>query len=57
MLHMACDELLFMPTFCSVRHLLVEQFDLNPVIVSLPTLPFLETLSLIQTQGEETHIR
>ena len=46
-LHLAFDELDFMPSFCSVRHLLAEQADLQPVIDSLPSLPLLETLSLM----------
>ena len=45
-LQLACDAMLFMPAFSNVRHLLVKQFDLNPVIRSLPCLPLLETLTL-----------
>ena len=51
-LHVACDAMLLMPTFCSVRHLLVEQPNLKPVIECLPGLPFLETLSLTMTEDE-----
>lgn len=34
-LHVACDDLLFMPTFRNVRQLLVEQRFLDTVIESL----------------------
>ena len=56
-LYMACDELLFVPTFCSVRHLLMEQSNLDPVIMTLSGLPVLETLSLIQIDAEFPHVR
>ena len=51
-LDIAYDAMLLMPTFRSVRHLLIEQPDLRPVIESLPDLPFLETLSLTMTEDE-----
>ena len=50
-LHVACDAMLFMPAFSSVRHLVVEQIDMKPVTESLPCLPFLETLSLEVTEN------
>ena len=46
---LACDELLLMPCFWSVRHLLVEQSDFWHVVEALSGLPLLETLSLYST--------
>ena len=55
-LHLGC-ELVVMPSFQSVRHLLVEQPDLLPTIESLHMLPLLESLSLTTTDMRDGSLR
>ena len=49
-LRLTCEALLFMPTFCSARHLLIEQPNFKPAIENLLGMPLLETLSLVNTE-------
>ena len=56
-LQLACDELLFIPAFRSVRHLVVEQRDMDQVIKSLPCLPLLNTLSLRRSEDKHSAVR
>ena len=55
-LHLGC-ELVVMPSFQSVQHLLVEQPDLLPTIRSLYMLPLLESLSLTATDMRNGPLR
>ena len=46
---LSCEPFMVLPPFRTVKHLVVEQPDLQAVLVGLSGLPLLETLSLINS--------
>ena len=46
---LSCERFMVLPSFRTVKHLVVEQPDLQPVLDGLGGLPLLETLSLVNS--------
>ena len=52
---LSCEPFMVLPPFRTVKHLVVEQPDLQPVLVGLSGLPLLETLSLINSDQSSVY--
>ena len=52
---LSCERFMVLPSFRTVKHLLVEQPDLQPVLDGLSGLPLLQTLSLINSDQSYTY--
>ena len=52
---LSCERFMFLPSFQSVKHLVVEQSNLQPVLQGVSGLPLLQTLSLINSDESQTY--